>query len=382
MDKKDTSSFLNGFKSEITMESPGRINLIGEHIDYNGGCVLPAAIDKLITIDFRKNGEDTSCNIYTKNYDQILQIDLKDLTAGDVSWLNYVIGVMHGIDVLRPGKLSGFDCIIDSQLPIGSGLSSSAALECGIAKGLNELFDLGIGNIEIIKLCQLAEHNFAGTNCGIMDQFAVVMGQKDHLIKLNCETLEYQTIKSEFEPYKLVLLNTKVSHNLAESGYNQRRIECQSALEKIQTKYPEVKELVAPTEDMVKSLAGTLTEKEYDRALYVTQENQRVNKAIEALNEGQIETFGALMYGSHDGLQHLYEVSCPELDFLVDFAKKSEGVIGSRMMGGGFGGCTINLIHQDHVAGYIAAAAKAYKDQYDIDLGIIQVHINDGVKKQ
>ncbi len=217
------------FKSDIVIASPGRINLIGEHIDYNGGHVLPAAIDKKITFRFRKNNTNY-CEILSSNFKSSFKIDLKKLVRSDIEWQNYILGVLYHINVLKPESLQGFDCIIESNLPLGSGISSSAALECGMAKGVNELFDLGLTDLEIVTLSRDAEHTFVGTKCGIMDQFAVVKGQQDHLILLNCETLDYHLIEAEFSPYIVVLLNTNVSHSLASSEYNVRRDECHTAL--------------------------------------------------------------------------------------------------------------------------------------------------------
>jgi len=211
-------------KYDIVIDSPGRINLIGEHIDYNGGYVLPAAMDKKITLSFRKNNT-TTCEILSSNFKSSFTADLNNLVRSDVEWQNYILGVLFHANVLKPNAIQGFDCIIESNLPLGSGISSSAALECGIAKGINELFNLGLTDIEMIKLSRDAEHTFVGTKCGIMDQFAVVKGKKDHLILLNCETLKYELIEANFAPYIVVLLNTNVSHNLATSEYNVRRDE-------------------------------------------------------------------------------------------------------------------------------------------------------------
>ena len=334
----------NTFKSEVVIESPGRINLIGEHIDYNGGHVLPAAMDKKITLHFRKNNSN-SCEVLSSNFKSSFTINLNKLERSAIEWQNFILGVLFHIHVLKPNTLKGFDCIIESNLPLGSGISSSAALECGVAKGVNELFNLGLTDIEIIKLSRDAEHTFVGTKCGIMDQFAVVKGKKDHLILLNCETLEYDLIEADFSPYIVVLLNSNVSHSLASSEYNVRRDECDTALAAIQKKHPSFKFLTDVPEKIVKTFKNVLPGKIYNRALYVTQENQRTLKAVKYLKEKDLKSFGECLYKSHDGLQHLYEVSCKELDFLVDATKGLDYVIGSRMMGGGFGGCKIGRAH-------------------------------------
>lgn len=369
-----------GFKSEIVIESPGRINMIGEHIDYNGGHVLPAAIDKKITLRFRKNNTD-HCEIYSSNFKSSFKIDLSNLKRSSVEWQNFVLGVLYHIDVLKPNSIKGFDCIIESNLPSGSGVSSSAALECGIAKGVNELFDLGLTNLEIIKLSRDAEHTFVGTKCGIMDQFAVVKGKANHLILLNCETLEHELIQANFNPYIVVLINTNVSHNLASSEYNVRRDECDTALEAVQKKHPEFKNLVDIPVKVIKTFKGVLPEKIYNRALYVSQENKRTLKAVKSLKNNDLKTFGELLYKSHEGLQNLYEVSCKELDFLVEKTKNLDYVLGSRMMGGGFGGCTINLVHKDKVEELVENLSAAYDEKFDLQLTSILTTIGDGTKK-
>jgi galactokinase len=371
---------IEDFHPDIVIESPGRINLIGEHIDYNGGHVLPAAIDKKITLSFRKNNT-SSCKIYSKNFKSSFEIYLNQLERSKVEWQNFVLGVLYHIDGLKPNSLKGFDCVIESNLPLGSGISSSAALECGIAKGVNELFDLGLTDLQIIKLSRDAEHTFVGTKCGIMDQFAVVKGQKDHLILLDCESLDYELIEADFNPYIIVLLNTNVSHNLASSEYNVRRDECQTALEAIQKKYPKYRYLTEVPVKVIKGFKGVLPQKIYNRALYVSQENKRTLKAVKKLRQNKLSEFGDLLYKSHEGLQNLYEVSCKELDFLVKQTKKLDYVLGSRMMGGGFGGCTINLVHQDKVGEFVEQISAAYEEKFNIQLTSILTTIGDGTQK-
>ena len=371
---------IENFENEIVIESPGRINLIGEHIDYNGGHVLPAAIDKKITLKFRKN-QTQNCQIYSANFKSSFEIDLKKLVRSEVEWQNFVLGVLYHIDVLKPNSLSGFDCIIESNLPLGSGISSSAALECGMAKGVSELFNLNLTDLEIITLSRDAEHTFVGTKCGIMDQFAVVKGQIDHLILLNCDTLDYKLIQAKFDPYIIVLLNTNVSHNLASSEYNVRRDECDTALEAIQKKHPEFKDLANIPIKIVNTFKSILPQKIFNRSLYVAQENKRTLKAVKCLERNDLIEFGKCMYKSHDGLQNLYEVSCKELDFLVEKTKHLDYVLGSRMMGGGFGGCTINLVHKEKVEDFVQKLSAAYEEQFDIQLTSIQTTIGDGTQK-
>lgn len=371
---------INQFESEIVIESPGRINLIGEHIDYNGGHVLPAAIDKKITLKFRKNNSK-SCEIYSKNFKNSFKIKLDELKRSKVEWQNFVLGVLYHIDSLKPNTLEGFDCIIESNLPLGSGISSSAALECGIAKGVNELFSLNLSDLQIIKLSRDAEHTFVGTKCGIMDQFAVVKGESNHLILLDCKSLDYELIEANFDPYIVVLLNTNVSHNLASSEYNVRRDECQTALEAIQKKYPKYRHLTDVPTKVIKAFKGVLPQKIYNRALYVSQENKRTLKAVKKLKKDDLVGFGELLYKSHDGLQNLYEVSCKELDFLVKSTKKLDYVLGSRMMGGGFGGCTINLVNKNKVDDFVENLSAKYEEQFNIQLTSILTTIGDGTKR-
>lgn len=371
---------INTFKPDIKIASPGRINLIGEHIDYNGGLVLPAAIDKKITFSFRKN-HSNKCEILSSNFKSSFTIDLDEISRSKTEWQNYILGVIFHINVLKPDSVKGFDCIIESNLPLGSGISSSAALECGMAKGLNELFNIGLTDLEMIKLSRDAEHTFVGTKCGIMDQFAVMKGKENSLLLLNCDTLEYKRIPADFSPYSVVLLNTNVSHSLASSEYNVRRDECNTALAAIQKKYPQYRSLAEIEPLVIEEFKQILPEKVFNRALYASQEHRRTLEAVKCLENTDLLGFGDCLYRSHIGLQHMYEVSCKELDFLVDFSKGFEYVIGSRMMGGGFGGCTINLILSDKVDEFITKAAVAYRKKFDLDLSPIKVSISNGVSR-
>ncbi|WP_350287735.1 galactokinase [uncultured Croceitalea sp.] len=354
-------------KRTLKIASPGRINLIGEHIDYNDGFVLPAAIDKCIYFTLRANGSENRCTIKSKGFDSILVLDLKSFEKGTEGWHNYVLGVIYEIQSLTD-KVAGFDCEIESKVPVGSGVSSSAALECGLAYGLNELFDLGLDKWQLILIGQLAEHNFVGTKCGIMDQFASVMGKKDHMLLLDCRSLEYEEIPIAIAPYRLLLLNTNVAHNLSTGEYNVRRAQCAEGLELLAKRFQIEKSFRNVIPEMLVQTREELGETLYDRCSYVVEETNRVLEVVKALKNNDLETVGALMYQTHEGLSKKYEVSCPELDFLVDFSKNEPQVLGARMMGGGFGGCTLNIIHEDVIDQFVQKATAAYQEAFDIEL--------------
>lgn len=377
----DRQSFLNDFKADLVISSPGRINLIGEHTDYNDGFALPTAIDKKIFFYFRENGTLNECSIYSKSYDTFLKADLTKIEVSEIEWENYLLGVLNEL-LERTDKLKGFDCIIDSRLPIGAGISSSAALECGLAYGLNSLFDLQLSKETLIILSRDAEHNFVGTKCGIMDQFAVMMSKEAHVILLDCKSLEHRLIPINISPYKILLLNTNVSHSLASSEYNTRREECETGVSTIKEKYPEVSSLRQVTQQMLDEFRSVMGETIYRRCQYVLNENNRVQEAARVLAKGDLNAFGELMYASHEGLQNEYSVSCPELDFLVAYSKTNKHILGSRMMGGGFGGCTINIMHQDAIDAYIKEVSVAYSQKFSIDLSPITVTPSGGTTAQ
>ncbi len=361
----------------VFVKSPGRINLIGEHTDYNHGFVMPTAIDKKIYFELRKNDTPTSCSIYSETFNYRLHFDLKIIEKSLSTWENYILGVIN--ELQKRGKnLEGFDCFIKSELPIGAGISSSAALECGLASGLNKLFELNLSKQEIVNLSQAAENNFVGSQCGIMDQYASVMSTKDHLILLDCLSLEAEFIPTNFKSCKILLINSKVSHSIADGQYNTRRKECESGLKIIQNQYEEVKTLRDVTLDLLDSCRSQLSEKQYNRVLYVLQENKRVLTATDFLKVGKLQAFGKLMYQSHYGLRDLYEVSCKELDFLVKFSEEKDYIYGSRMMGGGFGGCTINLIEEAHIANFSAEVKIAYQKEFNIIPEMITVVPGEG----
>ena len=367
----------DSFKPELIVASPGRINLIGEHTDYNMGFVFPAAIDRRIEFRIRRNGNRNDCHVFSADYQKLLSFSLEDVKPSEEEWENYILGVVFEIQKLGH-KLSGFDCQLHSNLPIGAGISSSAAMECGMAFALNSLFDLGLSKMDIILASQRAEHNFVGTQCGIMDQYASVMGQTNQAILLDCRNVTHEMIPLDLEPYSLLLLNTKVSHNLASSEYNIRRSECEQGVEILKKSGLDIDSLRDVSEKDLVSHENILPAVIQKRCLYVVQENKRVLDAAAALKNKDLEQFGKLLYESHEGLQNQYEVSCKELDFLVDFSRKKHYILGSRMMGGGFGGCTINLILKDHIAPFIQEIKKVYLQEFDIEPDPIHIRPSRG----
>lgn len=364
----------------IIVQSPGRINIIGEHTDYNDGFVLPGAIDKKTTVTLTPLPNATKCRITAKNLNESYEFDIREVKPTDGGWQNYVLGVIHELQELE-ADIGAFECEIEGNVPIGSGMSSSAALECCIAYALNEAFQLGIDKFSMVKAGQMAEHNYVGTKCGIMDQFASMMGRKDHVMLLDCRSLDFEYIPFDLGEYEVLLLNSKVSHSHATSAYNDRRADSEAAVAVLQQQKPEIKALRDVTMEELAAVKSQLPGKSFERARHVISENDRVLAAIKAMKAGNIQTVGELMYQSHDSLQHDYEVSCKELDYLVSLTRDKAYILGSRMMGGGFGGCSINLIHQDYTKQFIEEAADAYKDAYGIELEAYEVSIEDGTKR-
>ncbi len=360
----------------LIVRSPGRINLIGEHTDYNEGFVLPAAIDKEMVLAVAKNNTD-KCRLHSVDYNESAEFSLKDLKPSDTAWANYILGVA---DQLKKAghTIEGFDCVFGGDIPMGAGLSSSAALECGAGYALSELFKLDIEKTQLVKFAQKAEHTFAGVQCGIMDQFASVMGKKDHAIRLDCRSLEFSYFPINLRNYQVVLCDTQVKHSLASSEYNTRRKECERGVAAVKEKYPEVNSLRDISLQMLNEVKEQLDPVVYKRCSFVIEENERLLSGCALLEEGDIAGFGKKMYGSHDGLSENYEVSCKELDFLVDYTRDKEYVVGARMMGGGFGGCTINLVAIDQKDTFIAGIREAYKEKFNIDMKTYEVAVKDG----
>lgn len=361
----------------IVVKSPGRINLIGEHTDYNQGFVLPAAIDKAVYVAVRKN-EDNQIRLFAQAYDDFEEITVDDLKPSVVKpWTNYILGVVDQLKK-RGQALTGFELIITGDIPLGAGLSSSAAVECATAFALNEIFDLKLSRLELVKLAQKAEHEFAGVMCGIMDQFASVFGKKDHVIKLDCRSLEYEYVPLKLDGLNLVLFDSQVKHSLASSAYNKRREACEASVELIRKRYPAVQSLRDATPEMVYECVKPVDEVLFQRANYVVQEIIRVPLACNDLMENNIKAFGTKMFATHHGLSKHYEVSCPELDFLVDQVQHIPSVLGARMMGGGFGGCTLNIIEESATPAVVDSLTRSYFDAFAIDLKTYLVSLEDG----
>lgn len=358
--------------------SPGRINLIGEHTDYNGGFVFPGAIDKGMIAEIKLNGTD-KVRAFSVDLNSRAEFGLEESDVPSESWAKYIFGVCREI-AKRGGKIGGFDTVFAGDVPLGAGMSSSAALESTYAFALNELFGLGIDKFELAKIGQSTEHNYVGVKCGIMDQFASIFGKKGSLIRLDCRSLEYKYFPFNPEGYKLVLLDSVVKHELASSAYNKRRQSCETAATTICRRHPEVEFLRDATLEMLNEAKAEISGEDFLRAKYVIEEVQRVLDVSAALERGDYETVGQKMYETHHGMSRLYEVSCPELDFLNDIARKC-GVTGSRVMGGGFGGCTINLVKEEKYDAFIKEAFTAYKAKFGHEPKLYDVVISDGARQ-
>ena len=379
MKEKIHSKFLSQFgEGGVFYASAGRINLIGEHTDYNGGYVFPGAIDKGIMAEIRLNGTD-KVRAYSLDYNESVEFGLKEEDKPAKAWACYIFGVCRET-IKRGGKVAGFDAVFAGDVPLGAGLSSSAALESCFAFAINDLNHNGLDLFELARIGQSTEHNYCGVKCGIMDQFASCFGKKGQLIRLNCKTLEHQYFPFNPEGYKLVLLDTCVKHELASSAYNYRRQSCERAAAAIRQNHPEVEFLSDSKRVWLDEVRDKITEEDFIRAEYVIGEVQRVLDVCDALERGDYETVGEMMYQTHFGLSRLYEVSCEELDFLNKLARRL-GVTGSRVMGGGFGGCTINLVKDTLYLPFVAAAKAEFALKFGHAPKIYDVVISDGARK-
>lgn len=363
-------------ETPLLFRSPGRVNLIGEHTDYNMGFVLPAAIDKAIYLAITSS-EDMKCKIHAFDMNDYYECSLDDIHKSEKNWPNYLLGVVE--EIKKGGhKLKGFNCVFGGNIPIGAGLSSSAALEAGLAFALNHIFNLGIDKLSLVKISQKAENEFVGVKCGIMDQYINIFGNSGHVLRLDCRSLEKDYFPFDYDNISIVLIDTNVSHSLASSQYNQRRSECNDGVSVIQKDYPEIESLRDVSFSMLNEYEHKLSPIVYKRCKYVIDENNRLLKACNALNSNDLKAFGNLMYKSHEGLSKEYEVSCKELDFLVELLKNDPSVYGSRMMGGGFGGCTINLIENDAIENISKKVKKEYKDIFGFEANIYITKISGG----
>ena len=363
----------------ILYASAGRINLIGEHTDYNGGYVFPGAINFGIMAAIKPNGTDT-VKLFAINRDEYVEFDLKEESLPEQHWPRYVFGVCREI-IKRGGKVEGFNAVFAGDVPIGAGLSSSAALESTFAYALNDLFnDNKIDKFELARIGQSTEHNYCGVKCGIMDQFASLFGKEGSLIRLNCKTGEYKYFPFHPQGYKLVLIDTCVKHSLADSAYNKRRESCERAAAAIRKNHPEVEFLSDAKRVWLDEVREEITEEDFLRAEYVIGEVQRVLDVCDALERDDYETVGEMMYQTHFGLSRLYEVSCEELDFLNKLARKLD-VTGSRVMGGGFGGCTINLVKEELHDRFVETAVEKFTEKFGHAPKVYEVVISNGARK-
>ena len=360
--------------------SAGRINLIGEHTDYNGGFVFPGAIDKGMMAEIRLNGTDR-VRVYSVDLEDSAEFGFREEDAPSASWARYVFGVCREIIKRCGDVLKGFDAAFAGDVPLGAGMSSSAALESTFAFALNDMLELSIDKFELARIGQSTEHNYCGVNCGIMDQFASIFGKAGSLICLDCRSMEYKYFPFHPKGYRLVLLDSVVKHELASSAYNRRRASCETVVAAVKAAgHPSVEYLRDVDMAMLAEVKGKVSDEDYMRAEYVIEEIQRVLDVCDALERDDYETVGAKMYETHHGMSRLYEVSCPELDFLNDLAREC-GVTGSRVMGGGFGGCTINLVKDSLYDEFIAKAVREYAARFGHEPKVYPVVISDGARK-
>ncbi|MFT3825838.1 MAG: galactokinase [Chitinophagaceae bacterium] len=363
-------------KKPLIVAAPGRVNLIGEHTDYNEGFVLPGAVDKRIYIAAAPNDTDT-INVYACQFDETFSFPV-NVSEPQKGWMNYLMGVTYHIQ--QKGKaIKGVDVVIDGDVPVGSGMSSSAALCSGYGFALNTLFELGLTRMDLALIGQKTEHTFVGAMVGIMDQFASLHGKKGHVMKLDCRSLEYEYIPFDFPDYKIVLANSMVSHSLASSEYNVRRQQCEEGVAILKKHYPNIKSLRDIEPEQLLSHQEELPPIVFDRCSYVVYEKERLLAGCDALQQKDLVTFGNLMYATHEGLSKKYSVSCTELDFLVERARTIPGVVGARMMGGGFGGCTINIVKADAVDTFKAQIQKAFEGLFRKTPEVYTTQIEDGV---
>lgn len=376
MSKLLKQEFIQRYGREpLVAAAPGRINLIGEHTDYNKGFVLPAAVDKRIYAAIAKNGTDT-INVFARQFSESVSFAVND-NEPRKGWVNYLLGVTYYLQQTGT-PITGIDVLIDGDIPVGAGMSSSAALCSAYGFAVNELFNLDFSRMELAVIGQKTEHSFVGLQCGIMDQFASLHGKAGHAMKLDCRSREYEYIPFNFPDYKIVLINSMVSHSLAGTEYNVRKQQCEEGVELLKKYYPDIHSLRDVSYEQLTRHWKEFNAIVYDRCTYVVNENQRLLAGCDALRHGDLIGFGEMMYASHKGLSKRYEVSCKELDFLVEKAKTMNGVVGARMMGGGFGGCTINIVHKDSIENFISYIQQAYLEQFSISSEAYVMQMEEG----
>ncbi len=363
----------------LIIRSPGRVNLIGEHTDYNQGFVLPAAIDKAIYLAIAPR-ESNEIHLFSVDMDQYHTANLGHFGPSPLHWPNYLLGVVQQLQLAgySPG---GFNCVFAGDIPLGSGMSSSAALECATAFALNELFGLGLDKLTMVKLSQRAENEFVGLQCGIMDQFASMFGRHGQVIRLDCQSLEYAYFPFQLDGIRIVLFDTNVKHSLASTEYNTRRRQCETGVQLIRKHHPEVKSLRDVTIEMLDRYVAPFDELVDRRCRFIVGENARLLAATKDLQNGDLAAFGRKMFETHDGLSRDYEVSCKELDFLVGLVRDEPAVIGARMMGGGFGGCTINLVREAAIESLVERVAPVYQKEMGKEMKVYVARIEDGTSQ-
>jgi galactokinase len=361
--------------------SPGRVNLIGEHTDYNMGFVLPGAVDKGIYAAIKPAAGNVS-RIWSVDYDAEITIDLVGATPPEPQWAKYVYGVAQEM-AKRGKKVGAIDAVFGGNVPLGAGMSSSAALESTFAVAFNDMFGLGFTLAELAVIGQMTEHNYVGVKCGIMDQFISLHGKAGHVIKLDCRDLsfEYKPFDPASKGYRVVLIDSMVKHNLSGGEYNERREQCEKGVEIIAAHHPEVRSLRDTDLATLNRYKDEMPEMVYRRCLYVVEEIKRLLDGCDDLDAGRYDEFGARMFATHDGLSQLYNVSTPELDFIVEVAKATDGVVGARLMGGGFGGCVIHLMKESAADAYLADVQSKFNAKFGLTPRIIEVVISDGARK-
>ncbi|UBM60118.1 galactokinase [Marinilongibacter aquaticus] len=368
-----------GHSPQYFVQAPGRINMIGEHTDYNQGFVLPAAINKNIYFAVSKRS-DSQLHLYSVDLEDHLEVCFESILPSEKGWANFLLGVVSEMQKQGKNFDFGLNIAFGGNVPLGAGLSSSAAIESGMGTLLNALFNLDYSLLDLALIAQGAEQRFAGLNCGIMDMYASLFGQRNRLIKLDCKSLSHEYLEVDLKGKSILLFNSGVKHSLADSAYNKRRAECEEGVSILKAHYPEVASLRDVELMQLEKHKAEFPPVVYQRCLYVVSEAERMKKATKALQNNDLESFGQLMFETHDGLSQQYAVSCDELDTLVELVRGKEGVFGARMMGGGFGGCTLNLLDERVVENTIAETTKAYKNKYGFEPEHFVVEISDGCK--